>query len=293
MINKFGFELETNSFDKRDFISSPLRNDERPEGISEIIDIIANLNLKAESKSWEYTHHNKYWVCKPDSSCGMEICSPVFEFPNFEESVKVLSELKKCEKIKIDERCSFHVHLDVSELISGNVFTSVPLASVLSWWIKIEHIFIDFALTNRKVNQYCRCIGMTDLFKPDEPISPFRIIDKLSDKYLTVNTFHLVAQRRNTIEFRLAESTLDLEFIVNWISLLIHFVNEAIGKKTPENLSWLDFNESIDFLNLEKVPNLKKWFFERLSQNIGKSDSCWWSEKTRKNHIFESLQMDK
>ena len=293
MINKFGFELELNSFDQRNFLTNPLRHGEHPQGILEVSNLIANLNLSVETREWEYTNNNKKWVCKPDASCGLEICSPVFEFPNFEQCLSVLNTLNENKQIKIDDRCSFHVHIDVSDLIEKNIYNSRSLASVLAWWVKIEHIFIDFADQNRKVNQYCRCIGMTNIFRSSDFVTPIKVIESLGEKYLTLNTYHLMARRRNTIEFRLAESTLDVEFFQNWISLLIHFINLAKEKELPEDFCWLDFNEAINFLNLDEIPKIKIWFFKRLQEKIGQSKSDWWSENTRKKDLIKFLQMDK
>lgn len=286
-MNKFGVEIEINSFDNRDFVSNPLKRGEIPNGINEVFDLIYKLDLKVEIQNWGYNHNNSQWICKPDASCGIEICSPVFEFDKLEIIHPVLSALSKDERIKTDDKCSLHVHADVS-FVEDN-YNSNTLCSILSWWIKCEHVFIDFATKERKTNQFCRFIGKTDLFDHEEDVCPFRVVSKLSNKYLTLNTFHLFHKRRKTIEFRLAEGTTDFNFVKNWISIIDKFLNSAINSSPPENYLWLDPDQVFDFLNFnDSQKELQIWFLKRLISNSGIGSFERYS-KAKYNKILDKI----
>lgn len=266
MKNKFGLEIEINSFDNRDFLNSPLRKGELPEGIHDIVKIINGLGLQAECQSWGYNHNNVNWICKPDSSCGIEICSPVFNYDEIKEIIAVIDALSVDERIKIDNRCSLHVHADIDSLV--NFYDSNLICSILAWWIKCEHVFVDFAAPNRKTNRYCKFIGQMQLFDHDEAVSTFRAVSKLSDKYLTLNTFHMFNKRRWTVEFRLAESTKDSNFVKNWLSIINCFLESAKSKSVPDNYKWMSHFEVFEFLNLDA--QLQNWFLKRLLINCEK-----------------------
>ena len=223
-----GVEIELNSLDNRDFLKNPLLRGEMPFGIDRISGLISSIGLESEIHGWQYDHANKKWCCKPDSSCGIEICSPVLRFSELDQIFDVLDALAKHDEITTDNRCSFHVHVDLSQ---------DEIASVLAWWIKCEHVFIDFATSNRKNNRYCRGVGLTSALNADDPVLPPVLFKKMSDKYLTANCFHFFNQKRSSVEFRLAEGTKNSEFASNWIALIFCFIDackeEGIPKETP------------------------------------------------------------
>jgi len=266
MKNKFGVEIEINSFDNRNFLKNPLRKGETPLGLDEVVQSILNLGLNACGQSWGHNHNNSKWICKPDSSCGIEICSPVFEENSMEELLCVMKLLAEDKRINVDERCSFHVHTDIGSI--ENIYNSKLLSYILAWWIKCEHVFIDFAVNYRKCNRYCRFIGITDLFDHEEDVSTFRAISKLSDKYLTLNTYHLFNKRRHTLEFRIGEGTKDWVFVKNWISVINNFLIAVRNADPPKNYKWLDHVEVLNFLNFSKdQKELEIWFLNRLLNN--------------------------
>ena len=94
MQKKFGIEIEFNSFDNRDFLANPLPYGEMPAGINEIASLIRSAGMEAEVQNWQYNHNNSKWICKPDSSCGIEVCSPVIK-DDFSSIFKVLQEFQK------------------------------------------------------------------------------------------------------------------------------------------------------------------------------------------------------
>jgi len=300
-MRKFGVEIELNSFDNRDFKKNPLSTNEQPEGIDYVANLIRNLEKSVVVSKWQHTHNNKSWVCKPDSSCGIEVCSPVCDC--VDEIVEVIDAFSKDKKIFADDRCSFHVHFDVQDcLFYDNKIVdfskSKDLASILAWWIKCEAVFFDSFPDSRKLNKYCQCIGLSDIFNIEEEISTIKLIEKLSDKYFSINVFHLRKNIRPTIEFRLADCSacLDSDFANNWILFLDNFIEKAISSGNPDSLTWLDPKDFFNFIDINNS-KIRDWFLGRIFTNINSDISCW--KFLRKNSIFEfqeilnNLQLDK
>lgn len=277
-MKKFGVEIELNSFDQRDFKKNPLNSNEFPLGIEKVAEIIKSLGMTVEIRNWQHTHNNKNWICKPDSSCGIEVCSPILESTNLVENL--IDHFSKESQIKIDDRCSFHVHFDISNYSSDN------LLSILCWWIKCESVFFDAFPDVRKNNRYCQCIGISDLFKV-EPIPSLEEMIRLlgKTKYYSLNTYHLFRKSRSSIEFRLADkfACIDSNYAKNWILLLYFFIDSSIINGIPTSLIWMDINEVFEFLNLD--PELKKWFLYKIFNNANGS-SLYWGNNFRKNSIL-------
>lgn len=274
----FGVEIEINSFDSRNrpevYQSSPL-------GSYDVAFIVNEATKGRVSVSkWCNNHHNNYWVVKPDSSCGMEVCSPVLKgWFGVETISNVVDHMNKDKRIKSDSRCSFHVHFDVSSL------SSQELLSVICWWIKLESFFMDAMPAKRKVNPYCRMIAQSNIINDiSQPYGLDFLVEKLGvSKYYTLNTFHYYNKRRKTIEFRIMDSSccLSRDESLSWISLLHHFINRSLEHGVPSEFKsgdsfsgycWLDPVDAFVFLGLmgelpKKIGLIRSWLINRLAKN--------------------------
>lgn len=285
-MRKFGVEIEINKIDQN-IVKNLFEKDDDFATMQYVCDKLNKSDIAIRLQKWHNCHNNKTWICKPDSSCGIEICSPVSQ--NFIEISKVIELLSKDSNIKVNDKCSFHVHIDVSDL------SDYQLASVLCWWIKFEHVFLDAMPSSRKLNKYCQCIGMSDIFQHDEIIDIENIINKLGEtKYFTCNTFHLCKKNRRSIEIRIADHTacLDADYAVNWISLMLQFVDVFSKRKIPDKLVWENPKKLNYYLFNNKNTNLRNWFYSRIIKNI-KSDTKNWNKVFRKKSIFEFLDIFK
>ena len=259
-MRNFGVEIELNSSDNRDFSKNPLQTGEFPEGFFDVVDLISSLGFKVEPKSWHYTHNNRNWIVKTDSSCGIEICSPVLKET---DSVIVLLDHLKDKKFQADNSCSFHIHFDFSD--SSNY----KIASILSWWIKVEHLVFDCLSKNRKCNSYCKSIGLSDIFEHDHLPSEEVIFFLGKSKHYSVNTFHLVRSNRRTLEFRLFNSQ---EFIENswelnsWMFFLNEFINGSSLKGIPSDFCWFDLEDLLALINLKNEKLF--WFLSKINNKI-------------------------
>lgn len=282
---RFGAEIEINAFDMRDRPIGYL-DGKLPDGIHHVGNLVQKVtNDKVVIHKWSNDHDNQTWIIKPDGSCGMEVCTPVYKgWHGLMRTCRVVDGLKNDKKITSDHRCSFHVHIDVSDL------SNELIAAIISWWVKCEPVFMDSVPASRKKNQYCQLIGHTDLFDDIEDglFSPETLIRRIGVcKYYTMNTFHLVNKKRRTIEFRIMDSEccLDSWMTKNWIRILLHFVERAISRGIPADYQrgnqwsgycWLDPDEVFDFLGFmpgqyELSPGLEQvrsWFVSRLHKQV-------------------------
>jgi hypothetical protein len=265
-----GAEIEINAFDG--VMMTP--REKLPSGIEYVANLIAEtLGEYVEIRDWGHTHWYKtygYWVLKPDNSCGMEVCSPVVQgWYGLKKICQVIDVFQNHQLISADSNCSYHLHIDINDLMEEEI------GNVLRWWIKCEPVFFDSVPDIRKNNRYCQFIGLWDWLDDTLPISTTQLIEALGvGKYTSVNTYHLWAGERNTIEFRIGEHTLckNSFFAKNWTRLLIHFL-ETAKQKTPDNLTWLDVKEVFEFLNFLRddlspgMLQIRNWFLGRLHYN--------------------------
>lgn len=271
---RFGIEIELNSLDSRDFVKNPLGKGERPEGMERVSSVLRGIDVDCEVHDWRYNHDPKVWSCKPDNSCGMELCSPVMGMEEIDSMVAVMDALAGDDSLKTDSRCAFHAHLELSTTACDS-----SLGSILAWWIKCEHVFMDFAHPSRKNNRYCRPIGITDIVDSEDVVSSEILFKKLSSKYLSLNTFHIFNRRRASIEFRIAEGTKDSEFARAWIEILVCFAERAEAAGLPGDYLWMHPREVLEFLDLDR--GLQEKFLERLVSNCRADASEFFSASTR------------
>lgn len=308
IFRRFGVEIELNTSDG---------NIKKIEKFKKQIplgsDIVASIIKKSvdnhvKIQSWGYNNNNTDWIVKPDSSCGIEVCTPVLKgWLGLEKLLRVVDSFNQ-NNLKADDRCSVHVHIDVSDL------SYLSIASIMSWFIKCEHVFMDSFPSSRKLNRYCQMIGTTDMFHDDYKINPMDLIERVSGvKYYTINAYHLMKgggindsnNRKRTIEFRLGDNSMCLNSfnLKNWIKLILHFVDITKDLPFPEpykendshtGLLWLDPKDVFQILKFydpctDGFDQMKYWFKNRILNN-GFNNNLYgiWSNEAR-SHAREDF----
>ena len=285
---RFGVEIELNSLDNRDFDKYPLRpsTGELPKGTEYIANIVHKTTRDyVEIETWHSTHNNPWWIVKSDSSCGIEVCSPILKgWHGLEKICRVTEEFKNDENIRSGNNCSFHVHVDVSDC---NLFEK---ASILAYWIKSEAIFMQGFPAHRKYNRYCQMIGITDVLRHDTKLSPRGLLKLLGQhKYYSINTFHMNRNKRNTIEFRNMGNCLNPLWIKCWTRLIIHFVEMAKSYQFPSEYvegdkwsswCWISPTDLFEVMGFHGglspgMQQIKNWFLAYLAVNIGANQYDW------------------
>ena len=291
---RFGVEIEVNALDGRDFVKHPLHSGELPLGIDYIGDLLReNTRKPVIINKWHYTHNNDGWVLKPDSSCGIELCSPVSKrWQGLKEICRVIDLLRVTPDIMADHRCSLHVHVEVADL------DLVQLNKVLTYWVKCEPVFLDSVPLDRKLNRYCQSIGETELFNVQQGYDD--VWQRLgSNKYLTANTYHYVKGRRRTVEFRIIgnEGCKNPYLVKNWVRLLVHFVEMVKNLPSPgrfrsndpwSSFCWLDVVDVFQLLGFDGRFELSKgleqtraWFLANLYTNLSCDFEGVWGPRGR------------
>lgn len=284
---RFGVEIELDDLDGRDFGLRPLLQGEMPSGIDEVKKLIEGLGLEVHVHTWKHNHNNSIWACKPDSSCGIEICSPVMEDSEIETLTAVVDALNRRKDFTTGENCSVHVHVDVSHLVESKFINSEPLSSVLSWWIKSEAVMFDSVPDRRRNSKFCRCIGLTDTVSHDEVLISSIMISRLSNKYFSLNTHHMFFGKRNSIEFRLMEGTKNSFDIQMWVRLILRFVESTSHLKRPNDLKWIDLDEVCKIIS---APDLEDWLRLRIALNSkDESSSFFWKDRLIREYSDSSL----
>lgn len=276
---RFGIEYEVLAFDGK---SRP-DGGGQPLGIQVIAMIVhrAVPSDQVDLKGYEHTDNNTAFVVKPDSSCGVEVCTPILKGWNgLQRAVKVADAFRKDEQIKVDLRCSVHEHVEIVDL------DQTQLGNIVAWWLKVEQVFMDSVPTSRKQNRYCVPLTRRQFVQHDTKIAGNELVKKVGQvKYLSANTNQYIKSGRKTIEFRIGEGEgcKDPFYVKCWTRLLIHFVEQAKNRPFPSNFDgtpwssflWLDPKDTFSMLGFdddhELSPGLRQvrnWFIARLQKNM-------------------------
>lgn len=285
---RFGVEIEINTLDGQ--ARRPNTDaGEIPLGADLLAHIVHKAtNDRVEIQTWDYIHNNNDWIIKHDTSCGMEINSPVLKgWTGLEKLIRVVDFIDKSD-LQADERCSLHVHVNISDLSKNQ------LASVIAHYIKCEHVLFDSFPHHRKNNRYCQFLGMCDMFSHDSRLDVDDLINKVSStKYYSLNAYHFMRgggftpdnERRLSVEVRLGENKgcVDPFFMKNWIRLLLHFFDMTKSLPVPydyiegdrwSGLLWLDTTDVFELLGFnndeqlsEGLQQVRNWFISRLKEN--------------------------
>lgn len=268
---RIGVELEYNSFDKQSR-SNDLNN--LPNGIYYFGHKISErINQVVEINKWHQTNNNSNWLIKPDSSCGLEVCSPPNQFRQcFPEIKKVVECLSSDKNIQADNRCSLHVHIEIGD------FDEHHILNLVEKWIWFEHFFFFLTHPQRWLNRYCKPLGFFYGFDDKKILNSKRCLEILSEnKYFAINFYHFQKGKRKTVEFRImdASACMDPEDTINWCKLLLCFVERCkvvnSAKVSISDFCYKNVEEVYEFLKLNQyfeTREVEMWIMSKLSSLI-------------------------
>ena len=280
MLNRrFGIEIEFNPLDNKISEGNSL-----PLGIFDIAEILKNeLNEKIYVCGWHTTINNDYWLVKPDSSCGFEICTPILKgLKSLEKVRSVIKSVRKYNKIKSDRRCSFHVHFELQSTQTNY------LANIILWWIRCELFFFLMIPNYRKESNYSQVLSLSPLFFDNQvQVFDFILNDILVNhikeyKFYSINLYHFKKSNRKTMEFRIMDSSAcsNEDYAYYWVLLLDRFLeccdkNNLVfdDKIQKDQFRWLTIEEVFSFLKLSKNNILFKFCKSRIyNYSLDKND---------------------
>ncbi len=252
---RFGLEYEFNENDK-DFMAEVVKE---------------TTEWNAIVCSYRHTEDNSNtWECKPDSSCGIELASPVLK-GSFQ--LKLAAELLTTLKDKgfnYNNNCGQHVHIEIRD------FSEKQTGIMAAYWMKIEKFILNGTPDHRRNNRYCA--SLTEINRNAIANQTYQPEMILRDMACGRNAINFQNKRdRGTVEFRFGEMTFDPEVIKNRVRFLIWFVEMCKILPPPNNLNWLTPKQVLSTFNLWTSPNsivkysyspaiqsMRKWLLSRL-----------------------------
>lgn len=297
---KFGIEFEMLAADGK---LKPEKGKD-PAGIDKVALLIYNATGGDEVsiKSYEHTINNNDWVCKYDSSCGIEVCTPVLQGTgDLAKVVKVTEAFGRSNDVNVDEKCSVHIHVGISD------YNTAQIASILKFFIQSELVFLDSVPEDRKCNKYCFSIGLRVMVEDNSVLTPEQLLNTISvTKYNPLNIRQYIVDGRKSIEFRIAEGKMvkDPFGMKCWSKLIMYCFhiasqikyNVSFDEKDPTSgFQWLDPIDTFDILRLTPgkfslSPGLKQvrdWFLARLQKNVSEHEF----RSKAKKEIYELIKM--
>lgn len=170
------------------------------------------------------------------SISGAEYVSPILQGDEGYQLIKSLCDLKP----RVDNRCGFHLHIDVTKLTPQHLYQLAESYKV------IEPIIQLTVTENRANNTYCKPLPDTwfghGLHYFDNAMynsSKFKQLQKKQhdgiSRYFWVNLHSYYY--RGTIENRLHEGTFDAKLIRDWINFNLDFVDWIMDtNRVPSHL---------------------------------------------------------
>lgn len=271
-VRRMGVELEYNSFDR---LSRSYSDNNLPNGIYAFGDMVVKaIQKNVDINKWQQTNNNLNWIVKPDSSCGLEVCSP----PNQPQVAlpaiaKVITALTSNKSVTADRRCSLHVHIEIED------FTENDICFLVQSWINYEHLFYFLTKEDRWYNRYCKPLGYHYAFSDKVKLNSNRCLQILSDnKYFAINFYHYKKEKRKTVEFRImgGDACVDIDDCINWCKLILIFVerckSESYDKNFIDTIEYKNISTFYEFINYQGVClddcETIMWMISRLNDTI-------------------------
>lgn len=288
LCRRYGIEIETSGEIQKKQIEQQIKK---------------NSDINAFVTKYQSTLDLRLWHIKDDATCGplgrkgpkgVEIASFVGEnIKDLNHIAKVISKLSQI-GCKVNENCGLHVHAEAKDLSVNQV------AVLLSYWIKIENILGMSVPDSRKDNFYCKCIldrcsvGTTIKKHLNKFWSPQQIWMLLKPKNLSfldnddrkvnlnivnyARALDYQCEKKQTLELRWPEGSLDSSDIKNWVILFLSFIEQCKDKPMPNNLNSLNLEDSLNILGLhhsekafcvfdKNLHHARIWFLQRIIKN--------------------------
>lgn len=144
----------------------------------------------------------------------------------------------------ITDRCSVHVHLDVSDLNKDQ------LNNLIQIYYLVERVLFQYINPKRLKNNYCRALtnssfkySLKRLLKNDSQYDLISIIKCECDKYSALNV--LPVSSYGSVEFRHHHGTLDMNKVLEWINIIIALKVTAITYPIKELLTLYEEKGSV------------------------------------------------
>lgn len=184
-----------------------------------LVDIMNNLTENGiEVRQESYNHETRsWWKMTTDSSCGMELVSPILSEQTYRSTRAAMSSIVNGGGL-VNRQCGFHVHIEPPVPTDFDE----ALAVVDLYNAVFDDILRPMLSASRLDNQYCRRWDSDDYHDDDE-----------DSRYVAVNLTSL--SRYGTIEFRQHQGTLNSTKALTWMQMMDTLTSVALGGGTKSH----------------------------------------------------------
>jgi len=205
---------------------------------------LGKIGIEVEVENCKKFPKLQFWEGKKDDSLregGWEWITkgPVYG-ANIRDAIEELfAESKKGNWSDGYPRAGIHIHLDVRDLD----FESLELSRLISNYMIVEHAMFSYAGEWRRNTQYCEALedGQYDfrtlgkfLFSPPDSKEMLQDYAEMLSKYQAVNLRPLIDL--GTIEFRQLPTKFDVEWLFDWIRVILALKKSAMDKDIVDPL---------------------------------------------------------
>jgi hypothetical protein len=306
---RYGIELETGGEVSKEAIHSYIGNRFQQNSL------ISKYEMSEDPKRWHIKDDSSSGPAGKKGPKGVEIASfignDLKDLLHMAEVARSLSKLG----CKINDNCGFHIHAEAVDI------SHQQMAIILAHWLKIENVLSMALPERRRDNFYCKPI--LSRCKAGE------IIKEYADSYWSANqiwyllkpknlgifnnddrkvSLNIVnytrcktydSEKRNTIELRWPEGTLDKDDVLNWVVLFLNFIDVCSMRQMPANLLSADLMETLKILGLHHdnhkftifdcyLHKARIWFLNRIIKH-----SCLKRIKNKAINILETMEGQK
>lgn len=277
------------------------------KGISSAIQKVDSLHDVRIYSGWTVNTDNEEWYVKDDSSCGFEISS--YKSKGVKDLVNISKVSEAVSKIgaKVDEKCGYHIHVEVED------FSYEQVSNLVATWMKVEHVIANVLPEHRVNNKYCKFLNEYHKKFKDSDIRSLGASvfwDKIkpnvygnfhSQRRVSLNIWNYAGYEsgvtdRLTVEFRFPEGTLNSEDVKNWIRLLVNFVEITKDRSFVGSTKKVNLDGALMLLGLSGLGDeflilsngmrdTKEWFLRRVLK-YSKSKRLCKSAVTSLNDMF-------
>lgn len=198
-----------------------------------------------------YNHRTRrHWKLTTDSSCGLELVSPVLHGFEGLNAVRKALEVLAANGVVVDNSCGLHVHHDAAD------FSVASMKRVVKLYSQFEGVIDQLHDESRRANMNSYCQSMTRIGEYFyEQANVERLISSINDRYYKVNLHAYTVH--GTIEFRQHAGTLDADEAVRWIILSQAILERALRPFSAKRVAWQPFKAVLGAYGASCSPECK------------------------------------
>ena len=191
------------------------------------------------------------WELKTDCSCGLELVSRKLKtddsgLEELRTFTTLASNLRDAYNWKIDKKCGFHVHFEISDL------NSLQIRNLVKLYLAYEPVIFAMQPMSRSRSGYCKGIRNKAGVNKFAKLAPVEIDSLFSESFSLINQDKFYGlnlknyYHRKTIEIRYGAGTMNPEKIKAWVLFNLALIEKA--KNSEFVVPFIERNTSLESL---------------------------------------------